>query len=122
MMAYVDLVAKPAGEFQTIKYLGDTLPCAEAVSPDVAAAIYSGIWYWNGADWVGWSPTAPDWANDLKILEYGKTYEINVSTAIRWTFIGGQKRSPWLWVGVGTVGFLALAAASEGSRPRGGRR
>ena len=120
-MSYVDLVPLPIGQFQAITYLGDTLPCAEAVPPSVSALIVSGIQHLDGTEWLSWMPDAPDWANSLTTLEYGKEYLINVSAPVRWTFVGGEqpRSKTWLWIGagvVGLVGLVALALSSSGKR------
>ena len=48
----------------------------------------SAVWWWDetAQAWRGYSPSAPDWANDLLNLTQGYTYSINASVACQWTY------------------------------------
>jgi hypothetical protein len=44
-------------------------------------------WQDNSGEWHAYQPGAPDWANDLSMLEPGNTYWVNVSANCMWNWV-----------------------------------
>jgi hypothetical protein len=46
------------------------------------------VWYQDPTtgNWLGYSPSGPDWANDLHQLVKGKTYTINAAVDCQWSY------------------------------------
>ncbi len=78
-----DLVAG----WNIIVYGGQTIPIEQLVITPLGAL--GPIWYYDNQTqkWQGYDPSAPAWANDLKTMENGKSYQINFNQA-------GQISSP----------------------------
>lgn len=97
LLAWVLLRKKPAeaGEtvtenlavgLQEVVFQGETRPIAGQFAglEDKVEA----VWRWDEANqvWLGYSPSAPDWANDLLTLEQGEVYWINALSECQWTY------------------------------------
>ena len=111
-----DLVAG----LQDIVYPGETMAVASAVA-SIASTLIA-VWYWDEevGRWLAYSPTAPDWANDLTVMTKGETYSINMTEATVWVVNvaeppGGEpvKAFPWRWVLVGAVALVGVVALSK---------
>jgi hypothetical protein len=72
---------------QDVVFQGETRPIAGAFA-GIADKIIA-VWYYDEATgtWLGYSPTVPEWANDLTELVKGQTYSINASAACQWAYI-----------------------------------
>lgn len=46
------------------------------------------VWWWDESNqkWLGYSPAAPDWANDLLTLGKGEVYWINALSECQWIY------------------------------------
>jgi hypothetical protein len=74
---------------------GSNIVAFEGSTRDIAPAFagyedrITGVWYQDPitGNWLGYSPSAPDWANDLKQLVKGATYTINAAMDCQWTYI-----------------------------------
>ncbi len=64
-----------------IVYGGQSIPVENLViTPPGALEV---IWYYDNAtqEWFGYDPTAPAWANNLKTMENGKSYQVSFNQA-----------------------------------------
>lgn len=95
-LAYV-LLRKRAGQDVTlypivggneVTYVGSDKAPAEALASILDKV--SAVWWWDQSneEWFGYSPTAPDWANNLKMMGGGLTYLIYVTEECVWNTAG----------------------------------
>lgn len=95
-----------------VVYPGATMPVADAVA-SIATKINS-IWYYDkvAGKWLGYSPTAPSWANDLATVTKGETYSVTALANCTWVIQTEQPKSDWWKIAVAVlilVGLIALA-------------
>ncbi len=97
VLAFI-LIKKPGAQTVTlypnldqgnaVVYTGVDKSLAEALASILDKV--SAVWWWDEAAqaWRAYSPTAPDWANDLTLMLSGETYYIYVTAECIWNTAG----------------------------------
>lgn len=114
----IDLVAG----LQDIVYPGETMAVANAVA-SIANTLIA-VWYYDEvqAKWLAYSPTAPNWANDLTVMTKGETYSINMTEATVWIVNVADVPSPeaskfpWAVIAVGVAALVGMIILTKGKR------